>query len=176
MSAAKGLKLVVLLLRIATAAAVVVPFAVYYTSSESLTDFVLPKVETTQMPNPRFDILSFNVKESSSGYVLEVKLLNTGDVTLGIKELEGEFSPVNRDFKGKFSLETPIALAPGREGILRVVLLPEQGDPEELEEALSRDEAFNVSGRATLVLGEAELPFSFTTELKLSEVVSRGGL
>jgi len=165
---------VALFLRIATAAAVIAPFAVYYAASGSLTGFLAPKTEI-RMPNLRFGIVSHDVSEGDSGYVLELKLSNSGDVAFGIRELEGEVSLANGGFKGRFSLESPIVLVPGREGSLRVVLLPEQGDTQTLADALSRGEALNVSGRATLVLGEAELPLSFATELKLSEVGKREG-
>jgi hypothetical protein len=174
MSALKSLNLVVLFLRIATAAAVITPFAVYYASSGSLEGFLFPKTDI-QLPNLKFDILSYNVSKSNNGYVLDLKLLNTGNVAFGITGIEGEVSLVNQDFKGRFSLESPIVLSPAREGSIRVVLLPVQGDLKTLEDALSRDEAFNVTGRATITLSDAELPFSFTAVLKPSEVGERGG-
>jgi len=170
----KSMNLVVLFLRIATAAAVVTPFAVYYASSGSLEGFLYPKIEM-QTPNLKFDVLSFNVSQSNSGYVFDLKLSNIGNIAFGIISLEGEVSLVNQEFKGRFTLESPIVLSPGREGSLRVVLLPEKGDLKIFEDALSRDEAFNLTGRAAIALGNAELPFTFTAELKPSEVGERGG-
>lgn len=165
----EGEKLIALLLRIATAAAVATPFAVYYTSSGSLENFLTPKTEF-RMPNLKLDVTYFNVSERDSGYALDLGLLNTGSVVFGLKELEGRVFLVDQGFAGGFALESPIVLAPGREGGLRVLLLLERGDLKALEAAVSSGRAFNVTGRATVVVGDTELPFTFTLELNLSEV------
>ena len=175
MSVLGRVDLVALILRVATAAVVAAPFAVYYASAGSLADFLAPKAEA-RMPNLRFSLLSYNVSRSGSGYVLELRLSNAGDTAFGVRSLEGEFFPANREFEGKFSLESPVALEPGGEGSLRALLLPVQGDWDALGSALSRDGALNVTGRAVLALGGAELPLSFSVELKPSEVGGREGV
>jgi len=172
--ALKSMNIVVLSLRIITAAAVITPLAVYYASSGSPAGFLFPKNEI-QIPNLRFELVSYDVSKSEGEYMLDLKLSNTGSVPFGIRNLEGEVSLVNREFTGRFSLESPIILAPGQLGSLRVILLPVQGDLKTFEDALSRDEAFNVTGRAAIALGDAELPFTFTAELKPSKVGERGG-
>jgi hypothetical protein len=172
--ALKSVKLVTILLRIATAAVIVAPFVVYYASSRSLTHFLIPKIET-RMPVFKYKVLSYNVSRSDGGYVLELKILNLGDTAFGIKDFEARVLSLNQEFEGRFSLESPVVLAPGQESSVRVVLFPVRGDLNALSSALSRDEVFNVTGRATLVLGGAELPLSFNVRLRPSEVGMRGG-
>jgi hypothetical protein len=170
----KGEKPIVLLLRITTAALVLVPLAAYYVYSGSLTSFLVPEAEF-QMPNVRFNVVSYDVSEQGAGYALNLRLSNTGSTTIGLRGLEGKVSLADQGFVGEFSLDSPIELAPGQEGGLNVVLLPELGDLGALGDALSRDAVFNVTGHATIVLGEAELPLSFSVKLRPSEVMGRGG-
>lgn len=175
MKPTKGERLLVLSLRLITTALVLVPLAASYFSSGSLERFLMPGVKFSP-PNVKFNVISYDFSEYGAGnYLLDLRLSNVGDVEFGLKSLEGKISLPDEGVSGRFSLEAPIAIAPGHEGELRIALLPDTGDFKTLGDALSRDAVVSISGEVTLTLGTAELPLEFSVDrLRLSEVIGRG--
>lgn len=171
---AKDEKFVILSLRLINAAIILVPLVAYYIYSRSPQNFLNLELEF-KMPNFRFNIISYNLSDQGTGgYVLSLRLSNTGSVTFGLKRLEGVFLLPKEGISGMFSLENPIEFMSGREGNIQVNLLPKVGNLSSLVNALSGDSVVSISGDATLTVNEAELPLTFSVDLRLSDVMVYG--
>ncbi|MEM3137816.1 MAG: hypothetical protein QW760_04805 [Thermofilaceae archaeon] len=157
---------IVWLLRLTSLALVLAPQAYYYVTSESLNDFFIPDLVSTSL---EFDPRSVNVILDDYGVLdgnvclLRVRVFNSGSMSVGLKDVDAMVLAPSGDFSGKVALQ-PFTVEPGEEKLVNVELLLEKGVCENLPEFFSKSSA-RFSGDATLVLGSAELPLSFSVDL-----------
>ncbi|MEM0494388.1 MAG: hypothetical protein QXU72_03835 [Thermofilum sp.] len=160
---------IVWLLRLISLALVLAPQAYYYSASESLSDFFIPDLAP---PRLEFDPRSF--RATLEGYsvsggnvcLLKVRVSNSGSIRVGLKDADARVAAPSGEFSGKVALQ-PFTLEPGEEKLVNVELLLEKGACESLPDFFSKSSA-RFSGEATLIIGSAELPLSFSVDLGLS--------
>ncbi|MEM1697868.1 MAG: hypothetical protein QXG48_04365 [Thermofilaceae archaeon] len=153
-------------LRLFSFALVLAPMAYYYSASGSLSDFFVPALTP-----PRLEFDPRSVRVTLEGYgvsdgnvcLLRVGVFNSGGMRFGLKDVDARVVAPSGEFSGKVTVQ-PFTLEPGEGRIVDVEVLLERGACEMLPEFFSRSSA-RFSGDATLVLGSAELPLSFSVDL-----------
>jgi hypothetical protein len=162
----KSDKAVTWVLRIVSIVILLSPIVYYYSASASLKDFLIPKL-SLPLSDLRFQITSMEIGGfEGNTFTLRTGLLNHGEVGVGLKKLEGEFSIPEFNLDGKIVLQSSL-IVPSREMRELVFLVTlENGNSEDLHQIIINRLPIDLSGSATLVLGSAEIPLIFSIKFR----------
>lgn len=158
-------KKLVWVLRLFSASAVTFPLVFYYLSSESLSTFLTP-IFTPFNPDLHFQITSIEVDDVGGNmYVLRIGLVNTGNIEIGLKKMDGRIDVPSFNFGGGLLLQSPLTLPPAGGDELRILFTLEKGDPSAFQRIFAERPAMSLSGNATVVLNSAEIPMVFSISI-----------
>lgn len=158
-------KKLVWVLRLFSVSAIMTPLVFYYFSSESLPIFFTPTF-TPFNTNLHFQITSIEFNDVGSNmYILKMGLLNTGNMRLGLKKLDGRIDVPSLNFGGRLLLQEPLALPPAGEDELRVLFKLEKGDPGDFQRIFVERTMMSLSGNATVILNSTEIPMVFSINI-----------
>ncbi|MGQ9597191.1 MAG: hypothetical protein ACUVQY_04415 [Thermoproteota archaeon] len=158
-------KKLVWVLRLFSVSAIMVPLVFYYLSSESLSTFFTP-VFTPFNPNLHFQITSMEFDDVGGNmYVLRIGLVNTGNMEIGLKKMDGRIDVPSFNFGGRLLLQSPLTLPPAGGDELRILFTLGKGDPSDFQRIFTERPMMSLSGNATVILNSAEIPMAFSISI-----------
>lgn len=157
---------VVWLLRLVTITIVSVPLVFNYFASGSPQVFIMPgftiPLGSTLNIQRSLHVTSIGYSIMGDTCLLSLGLSNTGSMEIGLKELDCKITVPSLNTSGRLMLQSPFLLKPAGSSRVSFSLTVENGSIEDFLRLLSQGPQVSLSGKATLLLGSAELPISLT--------------